>query len=111
METKRSTYYQELSGDMKIRYDEKILKCCGIDPYVLKEKELSYNRNDFPDITLLDITNHMIHSVSPFTKKQFKNYKGMEAYSFFESGFVLNIGSKKQNDTAILNGKVRLNFF
>lgn len=30
----------------------------------------------------------MIHSVSPFTKKQFKNYKGMEAYSFFESGFV-----------------------
>lgn len=111
METKKSMYYQGLSGDIKIRYDEKMLKCSGIDPYMLKEKELSNNRTDFPEINLLDITNHMIHSVSPFTKKQFKNYKGMEAYSFFESGFVLKIGSKKLDDTAILSGKVRLEKF
>ncbi len=108
MNTKKSQYYQGLSGDMKIRYDEKILKCSGIDPYLLKEKELSDNRDDFPEITLLDIANHMIHSLSPFTKRQFKNYKGMEAYSFFESGFVLNVGSKMLDDKAILSGRVSL---
>lgn len=111
METEESMYYQGLSGDMKIRYDEKILKCGGTDPYFLKEKELSYSKNDFPEITLLDIANHMIHSVSPFSKKQFKNYKGMEAYSFFESGFVLNVGSRRLFDTAILTGRVRSKVF
>lgn len=104
----KGIYYQKLPADTKIRYDEKILKCCGIDPYTLKENELSNEKNDFPEISLLDIANHMIHSMSPFTKKQFKNYKGMEAYSFFESGFVLNIGSKKLDNTAILRGRVRL---
>lgn len=107
MET-RSKYYNDLSEEMKLRYEAKIKNCAGIDPYILKDKELSNNRSDFPEITLLDIGKHMVHSVSPFTKKQFKNYKGMEAYSYFESGFVLKIGSKKFENLAILKGRVIL---
>lgn len=101
----RSKYYNE-SEETKLRYEEKIKNCAGIKPCTLKDKELSYSLSDFPEITLLDIGKYMVHSVSPFTKKQFKNYEGMEAYSFFQSGFVLKIGSKKIENTAVLKGKV-----
>lgn len=106
MEIKKSPYYERLSGDIKDRYDEKIQKCGGIDPYFLKPKELSTNSKDFPHITIYDIINYMIHSESSFTKKSFENYKGTEAYTFFESGFVVNIGSKRNNNLVIVKGKV-----
>lgn len=106
MEIAKSIYYNSLSEDAKLRYDDKIQKCGGIDPYTLKASDLSTDQKDFPEMTLLDIGNHMIHSVSPFTKRAFKAYKSMEAYSYFESGFVTNIGSKKTNDLIILKGNV-----
>lgn len=84
-----------LSADVKDRYDNKISKCGEIDPYTLLAKDLSVHPKDFPDITVLDIRNYVIQSVSPYTKRSFNAYKSTEAYSFFESGFVLSIGSKK----------------
>lgn len=106
IELKTSPYYERLSGDVKKRYDEKMRKCGGIDPYTMEQKKLSSNSKDFPQITIYDIANYMIHSVSSYTKKSFENYKGTEAYKFFESGFVLNIGSKIYNNSAIVKGKV-----
>lgn len=105
MEVVYSAYYKTLSGDVKKRYDEKIRKC-GCDPFAIKKKELSVNPKDFPEITILDIGEYLIHSVSSFTKKKFSAYKSTEAYNYFESGFVLNIGSKKHKEFAILKGKV-----
>lgn len=95
-----------LTGDVKERYDKKITECGGIDPYTLMRKDLSVDPKDFPDITVLDIGNYMIQSVSPYTKRSFNAYKSTEAYSFFESGFVLSVESKKENDLAILEGRV-----
>ncbi len=95
-----------LIADVKDRYDDKIKKCGGIDPYTLVKKDLSVDSKDFPDMTVLDIGNYMIRSVSPYTKRSFNAYKSTEAYSFFESGFVLSVGSNKINDLAILVGKV-----
>lgn len=106
MEITKSPYYASLSGDVKDRYDEKIRKCGGIDPYTIKPKDLSPNPKDYPKITIYDITDYMIHSVSSFTKRFCENYKGTEAYKFFESGFVVNIGSKNNNNLAIVKGKV-----
>lgn len=104
----RSSYYDSLSEYAKLRYDEKIQKCGGIDPYTLKPSQLSTDRNDFPEMTLVDVGNHMIHSVSPFTKRAFKAYKSMEAYSYFESGFVTNIGLRKTEDAIIVKGSVSI---
>lgn len=101
-----SKIYMTLTGDVKERYDKKILECDGIDPYTLVTKNLSVNPKDFPDLTVLDIGNYMIQSASPYTKRSFNAYKSTEAYSFFESGFVLSIGSKRTNDCAILVGRV-----
>lgn len=106
MEKTLSPYYERLSGDVKDRYDEKIRKCGGTDPYTIKPNTLSSNPKDFPQVTIYDITDYMIHSVSSYTKRFFENYKGSEAYKFFESGFVVNIGSKKDKNSAIVAGKV-----
>lgn len=106
MEVEKSAYYARLSGDVRDRYDEKIEKCGWIDPYTIKPKDLSHDPKNFPKITIYDITDYMIHSKSSFTKKSFENYKGTEAYTFFESGFVVDIGSKNKNNLAIVKGKV-----
>lgn len=101
MGTKKVSYYENLSDGMKIRYDSKIEQCGGTDPYTIKEKGLSVKRADFPEITLLDIANYMVHSVSYCTKRAFKAVKSMEAYKFFESGFVLTLGARKINNIAM----------
>jgi len=106
--TTMSAYYYQLDGDTKKRYDEKIKKCNGIDPYTFKSKDLSLASKDFPAITVWDIGNYMIHSVSPYTKRFFNNYKGTDAYAYFDSGFVLNVGTKILNHLAIVTGKVRI---
>lgn len=101
-------YYETLTGDVRNRYDEKIRQCDGIDPYEIKEQDLSKDTKDFPEITLLDIGNYFVHSTSSFTKKSFKAYKSMESYKYFQSGFVLNMGSKKNKNVAIIRGKVSI---
>lgn len=107
MGTKKRSYYESLSPEMRSRYDIKIEPLGGIDPYTINEKSLSVDRSDFPEITLLDIGNYMIHSVSSFTKRSFKAYKSMDGYKFFESGNVLSLGAKRTENKALLKGKVR----
>lgn len=106
MESRKKTYYETLSGEVKDRYDKKISKCGGVDPYTIKTSDLSLNPKDLPKISSDDIENYMVHCVSPFTKRSYNNFKGTEAHSFFESGFVLSLGSKKHDDLAIVKGKV-----
>lgn len=108
-EVEESAYYAKLPHDVKQRYDEKIRKCGGIDPYILKPKDLSNNPKDFPEIALHDITDYMIHNVSSYTQQFLDNCKGTKAYKYFESGFVLKIGSRKYKNSAIVKGTVSLN--
>lgn len=107
-EIRKSAEYQKLSGDNKDRYDAKIMECGGIDPYTIKDSELSIDTKDLPHITLTDLGNYMINSISPFTKRFYDNYKGAEAYTFFKSGFVLSLGCKKNVGLAIIKGEVYL---
>lgn len=70
----QSQYYTKLSGDVKVRYDEKIQKLGGFDPYALKQENLSINPKDFPKITPYEIGDYMIHSRSPFTNQFLDNF-------------------------------------
>lgn len=109
MSYEKSPYYLKLSGNSKARYDQKIIECGGFDPYGINPKDLSNNPRDFPDITMYDIADYMIHSVSPFTERFLDNIKGTEAFKYFESGFVLDVGSKIVNTSVIVKGTVSMN--
>lgn len=101
-----SQYYTTLKDDIKTRYDEKIKKCGGVDPYSLSQEQLSISAVDFPKITPYDIGDYMIHSRSPFTNQFLDNFKGTLAFKYFESGFVTNVSCKKNVVSAIIKGQV-----
>lgn len=99
--------HNNLPDDVRRRCEEKIRLCGGINPYSIKEKDMSLASKDFPAITVSDIANYMISSTSPYTKLPFNAYKSTQAYTFFESGLVQSIASKRQNEMSILKGRVR----
>ena len=71
-------------------------------PSCLKKSDFSYNHADFPSITFPNIPNYLVLPMSFYTAQQMKAFKSMEAYNFFVSGWVKDVGSK------ILKKKSRL---
>jgi hypothetical protein len=98
VEINASDYFYMLEANVCSRCIEKIKFCDGIDPYRLKKSDFSYNHDDFPFITFPDISNYLVLSMSFYTTQQMKAFKSMEAYNFFVSGWVKDVGSKNLND-------------
>ena len=91
MEASLSKYAQGLSVSDKRRYIEKI---SGIqDPYCIVASQLS--KDVLPLVQCTDIFNYLVLSKSFCTSKRFKAFKSLEAYRYFECGFVNYLGSKK----------------
>lgn len=59
-----------------------------------------------PPITNMDIVSYLVLTHSYYTKEQMKAFKSLQAYKFFEGGFVIKVGTKLVNDLYILVGKV-----
>ena len=77
------------------------------DPYTVKKSDLSYEIDDYPAVSFPDICNYLVLQTSFYTTKQMKAYKSMEAYNYFISGWVKEIGTKHlQNNSALLIGRV-----
>ena len=47
------------------------------------------------NLQYFDIVNYCINKDSSYTMEAFKKYKSLEAYKYYESGFVRSIGCKK----------------
>lgn len=91
--------------DSAKRYIEKVVKFCGgRDPYGLglAECKESLPRN----VSYYDIINYCIHKDSPFTLEMFRSYKSLEAYKYYESGFVQSIVCTKIKENSIIIAKV-----
>ena len=99
-----SDYFYTLEANARSRYIQKTKLCGGIDPYCLKKSDFSYNHDDFPSITFPDISNYLALSTSHYTTctKQMKAFKSLEAYNFFVSGWVKDVGSKILKDRSRL---------
>ena len=97
-----------LAIDIQERYKIKIAQCEGTDSYTVKKSDLSYEIDDYPTMSFPDICNYLVLQTSLFyTTKQMKAYKSMEAYNYFISGWVKEIGTKRlQNNSALLIGRV-----
>lgn len=95
-------YINELDVNSKLRYLEKIKKIGGQCPYeLLYDKQLT-----FPPFSQFDITDYLIYKVSFYTKKQFKNYKSLEAYNQFKCKWVHNVRSKAIGGYFVVRGEV-----
>ncbi|XP_026049118.1 uncharacterized protein LOC113036816 isoform X1 [Astatotilapia calliptera] len=53
---------------------------------------------DLPTIEAVDITNYLVLQTSYYTRQQMKAFKSLEAYNFFVSGWVHNLGTKRLRD-------------
>ena len=93
-----SPYCTNLDHVARERYKQLIMKYIGRDPYLMKTSEFSTEPQDLPTIEAVDITNYLVLQTSYYTKQQMKAYKSLEAYNFFVSGWVHNLGTKRLHD-------------
>ena len=99
-------YTDNLEGDVKERYINKI-DVIGFDPYKLPKEQYSIEAfSDWPDVNYIDIVNYLIFETSAFTQQQLKNYKSLEAYRFFIDGWIKETLHKSTNGRHIILTKV-----
>lgn len=85
------------------RYLEKI-SAIGKDPYCIPSSELS--KDVVPPIQCTDIFNYLVLGKSFCTTEKFKAFKSLEAYKYFECGFVEYLGGKVFNEKYVTIAKV-----
>lgn len=96
---------------VQLRYAEKVtLFCDGIDPFLLPASDFS--PTVLPkNVQYFDIYNYCINTSCTYTMETFRSYKSMEAYKWFESGWIQNIGSKIVSAGLLISAHViSLNF-
>ena len=84
-------YIDSLASDVKKRCKEKIALVDDIDPYATNKKTWSTAVADYPIITYPDIVNYLQFTKSAYTNDELKNFKSLEAYNQFLSGWVKEI--------------------
>lgn len=108
MALKGSPYLCELKTscpEAALRYLDKI-KQINCDPYTLSEGDFDYGLACVPPITSMDIVTYIVLTHSFYTNEQMRAYKSLEAYKYFEAGFVEKVGFKNINNLVLLVGKV-----
>lgn len=86
-----SAYFANLfqtTSDVAERYKKKLRIIGYVDPYCLKERDLSHSPVGFPPVGSMDITCYLVLGTSFYTHQQMKAYKSLHAYKYFEAGFV-----------------------
>ena len=100
-----SEYARGLVISDKRRYSEKI-STTEVDPYCIPLAEL--NKENLPPVQCTDIFNYLVLGKSFCTSQRFKAFKSMEAYKYFECGFVNCLGTKIYRKNYVTVAKVRI---
>jgi hypothetical protein len=107
MSVLRSAYYKTLCNDVKKRYDDKLNSIGDIDPFTFTPSDLDFNLMLVPDISTMDLVNYLILTHSHYTGQQLKARKSLQAYKFYEAGFVHEVRAKKIDpESYVVVGKV-----
>lgn len=83
-----SAYARGLKEPEKLRYEEKVPLCGGVDPLDLNEAEVKCDVNLLPRVDFTDIKDYLVHATSFITREQLKSYKALEAHNYLTSGWV-----------------------
>lgn len=85
-------------------------KIGGIDPYQIDLEEFDYAASGAPPINTADIFVYLVLTHSYYTQEQYKAYKSLQAYKYFEAGFVTKLGTTIIKEFFVLVGKVGVHF-
>ncbi|XP_044765746.1 uncharacterized protein LOC123321995 [Coccinella septempunctata] len=105
-----SEYLKLLSRENPVvaeRYRSKLAIINDLDPFSLEDQDLDHSSDNLQSVGFLDIAAYLTLSHSFYTNQQMKAYKSLQAYKYFEAGFVLKAGTKYINNLCILVGKVK----
>ena len=90
----------------KDRYLEKLRLINGQDPYELSMKEWKDDTSLWPSITYIHVSMYLIFLPSPYTKEDMLNYKSLDSFQNFQSGWVREVLVKEINQKKLVIGKV-----
>ena len=102
-----SEYIQSLPPDVRKRYQTKTA-AIGCDPYSIVVGDFSKDVTKWPQVGFLDIINYLIDSPSAYTSEQLKKYKSLDAYKFYQDGWIRQILHKKIEGIHLIRAKVKL---
>ncbi|XP_074039917.1 uncharacterized protein isoform X1 [Leptinotarsa decemlineata] len=109
MAFKQSEYLFNLKKshpEVAARYVEKV-KDLNCDPNTLAEGSFDNGLDYVPPITSMEIICYLVLTHSFYTKEQMRAYKSLNAFKYFEAGFVENVGFQLINDYVLIAGTVK----
>ena len=77
--------------DSKSRYLEKLHIIDGLDPYETERKEWNDDVDLWPSITHVNLGMYLLVTSSPYSGEELLNYKSLDCYQNFLSGWVREI--------------------
>lgn len=92
------------------RYHLKLAIIDGIDPFQIDLEEFDYSVNGVPPVNTSDVFVYLVLTHSYYTHQQYKAYKSLQSYKYFEDGFVIKTGTKIIKEYFVLIGKVGVYF-
>ena len=72
-----SSHAMNLKDEERQQYISKV-SLIGIDPYVIEEDSFGRDLDGYSHLTLINAMVYLIETPSPYTAKNFKNYKSSE---------------------------------
>ncbi len=100
-------YFSSLRGaDGKKRYLAKLSVINGFDPYESERKDWNDDVDLWPGITYVHLGMYLLATPSPYTGEDLLNYKSLDCYVNFISGWVREVLVKSFDDKRVVIGKV-----
>lgn len=97
---------KEVEG--KKRYQDKLKLIDGIDPYETDKSEWLDDVDLWPSISHIHVGMYLLHTPSPYTGEDLLNYKSLDCYRNFLSGWVREVMVKVVGNKRIVAAKVSL---
>ena len=94
--------------DGRKRYMEKLMAIGGVDPYEIPKNEWQDDIDLWPGITYINLGMYLLLTPSPYTGEDLMNYKSLECYKNFVSGWVREVLVKDFSGVRAVSGKVRI---
>ncbi|XP_077498776.1 uncharacterized protein LOC144109884 [Amblyomma americanum] len=98
-----ASYFSELVGSARVRYEGKVQVCDDSDPYTLRlGVDTTMEADVLPAVTHGDIVNYLVYCSSFVTLEEMKAFKSLEAHNYFTSGWVRSQSAVRLQDEKVL---------